>query len=165
MRVSGHTGRPSARRYGGRPPEPLVNTSLLALLGFALWTIGIVAVGVGPTRVLQVLAGKARPNDFKADVPHGTDTYRRVMRAHANCVENLPVFATLVLIAAVAGVRSPVLDTLSVVVLAARVGQTTAHISSGRNVAVNIRFGFFLVQLGCMAGMAAVVGAALLRAG
>jgi uncharacterized MAPEG superfamily protein len=97
----------------------------------------------------KVLTGKAQPNQFPSGVPHGSDAYWRLNRAHMNCVESLPVFASLVLVATVAGLRLPVLDTAARIVLAARVGQSLAHLSSGSNLAVNVRFAFFIVQVGC----------------
>ena len=120
---------------------------LWCLLFFAAWTVVIVVAGVAPFRVVKVLSGKAKPHEFPADKPHGSDLYRRIIRAHMNCVENLPVFGAVVLVAAVTQLSSPTFDTLAVVYLAARVCQTIAHISSGRSLAIHIRFTFFAVQL------------------
>ena len=39
-----------------------------------------------------LLAGPGEHVEWPADVPHGSDRYRRTMRAHLNCVENLPLF-------------------------------------------------------------------------
>ena len=107
---------------------------------------------LGVARVSKVVAGTAKPTDFTAGVPHGSDAYWRLNRAHLNCLENLPLFASVVLVATVASMRSPTLDTLARVYLGARVGQSLAHLSSGGTGAVNVRFGFFLVQVGCLAG-------------
>ncbi len=130
-------------------PRNLHDHPLWCLLGFVAWVVLILIVGIGAVRVGAVLAGKARPNAFPSDVPHGSEGYRRTMRAHANCVENLPLFASLVLTASVLQVQTPLLDTLSVVFLTARIAQSVTHISSGRSLAVNIRFTFFVVQLTC----------------
>ena len=46
---------------------------------------------------------------------------QRLMKAHLNAVENLVVFATLVLVAVAAGVSSPVIATASMVYFWARV--------------------------------------------
>jgi len=112
---------------------------LYCLLGYVAWTLIVVVCGIGGTRVGLILKGKAGPTSFPADTPHGSERYRRLMRAHANCVENLPLFAAVVLVAAVAGVTSGTIDALACVVLAARVGQTLA--------AINVRFAFFLAQI------------------
>jgi hypothetical protein len=47
-------------------------------------------------------------------------------------------------------VRSDLFDVLAVVYVVARVGQTTAHVSSGRSRAVLVRFTFFSTQLICL---------------
>jgi uncharacterized MAPEG superfamily protein len=130
---------------------------LSCLLGFATWTVLLVFFGIGPYRVGNVLLGKARASAFPAAVPHGPDWYQRLMRAHANCVENLPVFGAVVLVAAASGYSSPTFDTLAEVVLAARVCQTIAHVSSGRGRVINIRFTFFLTQVVSMLAMIVLV--------
>ena len=128
-----------------------MTTPLWCLLGFVAWTLALL-LAIATARVSQVLLGKAKPTDFPAGVPHGGDAYWRLNRAHLNCLENLPLFASVVLIATVAGLRVAALDTLARVFLAARIGQSLAHISSGSALAVNVRFIFFLVQFGCLAG-------------
>jgi uncharacterized MAPEG superfamily protein len=127
-----------------------------ALLGFATWTLLLVLCGIGLPRVSAVLLKKARANSFRADVPHGTDRYQRTMRAHLNAVENLPVFAALVVLGSLNGLdQDSVFQTAAIVVLPARILQSTSHISSGRNRAVLARFTFFSIQLLCMAIMIA----------
>lgn len=123
-----------------------------ALLGFATWTLLLVLLGIGLPRVSAVLFEKARANSFRADVPHGTDRYQRTMRAHLNSVENLPVFAALVLLGSLNGLdHDSLFQTTALVVLPARILQSVSHISSGRNRAVLVRFTFFSIQLVCFA--------------
>lgn len=131
-----------------------MTTPLLCLTGFAMWTVLLVVVGIGPYRVGNVLMGKARPGSFPAAVPHGPDWYQRLMRAHANCVENLPVFASLVLVGHVTELREGAFAVLCQVALGARVCQTVAHVSSGRGLVINVRFTFFLTQVACYLGLA-----------
>lgn len=131
-----------------------MTTPLGALLFFALWTLGLVLVGIGPYRVGMVLTGRARPNAFPSGTPHGPEWYQRVNRAHANCVENLPVFGAVVGVGHAVGLTGGTFGTLAVAVCAARVGQSVAHVSSGRSLAVNVRFAFFLIQVGLMIAMA-----------
>jgi uncharacterized MAPEG superfamily protein len=123
---------------------------LYCLLGFAAWTLCIVVIGIGGSRVGKVVLGRAKPTDFPADVPHGSERYRRVMRAHANCVENLPIFGAVVVAAALAHLAGGLFDTLPEVYLGARVAQSATHIASGSATAVNVRFSFFVVQLVCV---------------
>jgi uncharacterized MAPEG superfamily protein len=131
--------------------------SLYSLLGFVVWTILVVVVGIGIPRVSAVLARRAAPNSFTPDVPHGSERYRRTMRAHANCVENLPIFAALVLIARAVSLENSLFETLAVIVLPARIAQTTVHFASGSNGAVLARFWFFSIQIVCFAAMALVL--------
>ena len=124
-----------------------MTTPLFCLTLFALWTVTLLLAGVGPYRVIQVVVHKAKPNAFPPGTPHGPDWYQRLMRAHMNCVENLPVFASLVIVGHLVGLRDGTFATLCQVFIGARVCQTLAHIASGRSMVVNVRFGFFLVQL------------------
>lgn len=122
-----------------------------ALLGFVTWTLLLVLVGTGVPRISAVLRKQARPNSFNPSVPHGTDRYQRSMRAHLNCVENLPVFAALVLLGAVRAVPGELFQWAAFAVLPARVLQSVVHIASGRSRAVLVRFAFFSIQLLCFA--------------
>ena len=131
---------------------------LWVLLGFAVWTILVLIAGVGVHRWSLVLARRAELTDFPGGVVEGAPFYRRALRAHANCLENLPVYAAIALTAAVAGIDTPRLDQLAIAVLAARVGQTLIHmLLPETNVTVGVRFAFFSVQLLAMLWMAAIV--------
>jgi uncharacterized MAPEG superfamily protein len=126
-----------------------------ALLGFVIWTLLLVVVGIGMPRISQVMRREARLNSFNPSVPHGSERYQRTLRAHANCVENLPIFAVLVLLGSALVVPGSLFQTAAVAVLPARVLQSLAHIASNRNRAVLARFVFFMVQLICFAIMLA----------
>lgn len=128
------------------------------LLLFAAWTIATLLATVGVYRWSRILTGRAALSEFRADAPQGSDWYRRAMRAHANCVENLPVYAAIVVASVASGVRSPTLDALAVVLLAARVSQTVTHVAVEQTDAVvAVRFSFYFVQIVCMAGMGILV--------
>jgi uncharacterized MAPEG superfamily protein len=135
----------------------VVTPSLYSLLGFVVWTLLVVMAGIGPPRISAVLARRAPPKSFVADVPHGSERYRRTMRAHANCIENLPIFASLVLIAHTIALESALFTALAVAVLPARVAQSAVHVASGSNRAVMVRFSFFSIQFGCFIVMAAIL--------
>ena len=78
-----------------------------------------------------------------------------------NCVENLPVFAAIVLCATAAGADSRLLDLLAAAILIARMCQTTVHLAfEPSDLAASIRFGFFFVQAIGMLAMAAAVAVA-----
>lgn len=118
------------------------------LLGFAIWTVFLLLATVGVYRWSRILTGRVPIRDFRADRVEGEDWYRRAMRAHANCIENLPVFGAVVLALYVSGVDSPTVDGVSMVILAARVMQSLIHVCFVQtNIVVSVRFGFFFVQL------------------
>ena len=118
------------------------------LLGFAAWTVILLLATVGVYRWSRILTGRVPIRDFRADQIEGEDWYRRAMRAHANCIENLPVFGAIVLALYVGGVRSPPANYLSMTVLVARVMQSLTHVCFVQtNAIASVRFGFFLVQL------------------
>jgi uncharacterized MAPEG superfamily protein len=124
------------------------------LLAFAGWTVLSLILSVGVHRWSRILTGRAALSDYGyVDTP-AEGFYHRAMRAHANCVENLPVYGAVVLAIVVTGVQGRSLDVLALVFIAARVAHTGIHLlleQSSRVVAV--RFSFFAVQVVCMAWM------------
>lgn len=142
--------------------QNVMSIPVWVLLGFAAWTLLALLGTVGWYRWSRILTGRAEIKDFRADEPQGSDWYRRAMRAHANCLENLPLYTALVVAIIATGSRSVALDWLAIVMLAARVCQTTIHIAfTPTNFATTLRFIFFSVQLICMVAMGLiVVGAA-----
>lgn len=125
-----------------------------ALLAFATWTYLLLFSTVGWYRWSRILTGRAPISSFKAANPVGSDWYLRAMRAHANCVENLPVFAAVVFATFAANVSTPAINALAVIVPIARIGQTLIHVSfTETNTSVSVRFAFFLVQVICVLAM------------
>ncbi len=128
---------------------------LLSLLGFAVWTLLVLAATVGVHRWRLILTKRARINAFPADASNGPDWYQRATRAHLNCVENLPVYAAIVLVATFTGRHGWLLDALSIAVLGARVVQTSVHVAFVQTErVVSWRFSLFTVQLVAMLWMA-----------
>jgi uncharacterized MAPEG superfamily protein len=125
---------------------------LLCLAAFAAWAV-VLVVGIAGARVFQVLAGRKRANEFPSGTPHGGDAYWRLNRAHMNTVENLPIFGALVVAGVLLRVEAPSFQVLPVVVICARVVQSLVHVSSGRSMAVNVRFTAFVTQLICFLGL------------
>jgi uncharacterized MAPEG superfamily protein len=128
-----------------------------ALLAFALWTITLLAFSIGIVRWGLIFTGRAELKSFPGDEAHGSPFYRRATRAHANCIENLPVFGAIVVAAEASGAASPMLDGLALAVVAARVCQTSTHLISGSNTAIAIRFSFLMVQLLAFYAMSAMI--------
>jgi len=102
---------------------------LLTLLGFATWTLVLLAATVGVHRWRLILTKRARINAFPAHAPTGPDWYQRATRAHLNCIENLPVYGAIVVVATLVGRDGSLLDALSIAVLCARICQTLVHVS------------------------------------
>jgi len=98
------------------------------LLGFAAWTINHLLATVGLYRWSRILTGRTQMKEFRADKIEGEDWYHRAMRAQANCVENRPVYGSVVVAIVVTGAASLILDLLAIVLLVARVRQTVIHV-------------------------------------
>ena len=141
-----------------------MNVPVLVLIAFALWTLLTLFGSIGVYRWSRILTGRASIGEWRADVVQGCEWYQRAMRAHMNCVENLPVYVAIVVALMAVGVKSTAIDTLAVTLLAARIGQTIAHIAlPPGNGAASLRFAFFAVQIACMIGMAGIVLVAAVR--
>ncbi|MEY3359756.1 MAG: hypothetical protein RI923_1016, partial [Pseudomonadota bacterium] len=63
------------------------------------------------------------------------------------CVESLPVFGGLLLVAIITG-HTAITDPLAYVFLASRVFQSLVHLASASPMAVKVRFTAFAVQMG-----------------
>jgi uncharacterized MAPEG superfamily protein len=85
------------------------------------------------------------------------------MRAHANCVENLPVFAAIVFALYAGEVVHPTVNVLAVVILAARIMQSLVHVCLVQtNTVAAVRFGFYFVQIVSFLWLVAICVAALI---
>ena len=123
-----------------------MNPTLTALTGFVGWSLFLLVLMELIRSKLVVM--KAIPaNRFKPDNSNLSPFMQRLARAHANCVEGLPIFGGLMLIAVVSG-RSAVTDPLAYAFLAARILQSIIHLSSLSALAVTLRFSAFAVQMG-----------------
>ena len=123
-----------------------MNPTLTALTGFVAWTLFLLVL----MEVIcsWLVATKVVPaNGFNPDNSNLSPFMQRLARAHANCLEGLPIFGGLMLIAVVAG-KAAVTDPLAYALLAARIVQSLIHLSSLSAVAVSLRFTAFAVQLG-----------------
>ena len=122
-------------------------TGITALLLFAAWTLVLMFLYVG-YRVALVLAMKKPANSWGRD--DKTDDPAFVVRAkhaHLNALENLPVFAAIVL-AAVALGKTPVVDQVAAFVLYARLAQSAVHLIGVNHWLVFIRANLLIVQAG-----------------
>lgn len=131
---------------------------VLVLLAFAGWTIVVLLGSVGVYRWSRILTGQASIAEWRPDIPQGCDWYQRALRAHMNCIENLPVYSAIVIALVASGVRDRVVDHLALTMMAARIGQTVVHIAfSPTTATVGLRFALFILQIGCMTVTGAIV--------
>ena len=84
--------------------------------------------------------------------------YNRAMRAHANCLENLPLYTAIVVAMHYTGVGGPWFDTLALVILAGRIGHSSVHIGFEQTSTVAaIRFSLYFLQVVSMVAMGTLV--------
>ena len=122
-----------------------MSLTLLAVLGFISWTL-LLLVLMEVMRSGLVLTGAVAANGFDPENSNLSPFMQRLARTHANCLEGLPVFGGLMLLAVVAG-KSAVTDPLAYVLLGARMVQSVIHLASTSAAAVTARFTAFAVQL------------------
>src|SRR4249920_2621695 len=122
-----------------------MNPTLTALAGFVSWSLFLLVL-METIRSKLVLTKAVAANGFTPDNSNLSPFMQRLARAHANCVEGLPVFGGLMVIAAVAG-RSSITDLLAYLFLSARIVQSVIHLSSLSALAVTLRFVAFAVQM------------------
>jgi uncharacterized MAPEG superfamily protein len=115
---------------------------LTLFIGWALLLLVVMEI----LRSHLVLTGRARSNEFKPDNSNISPFMQRLARAHANCVESLPLFGGLLVVALATG-RTGTTDPLAPWLLGARVVQSSIHLASTSVVAVNARFTAFVVQM------------------
>lgn len=123
-----------------------MHPALLALTGFAFWTILLTLLLVTIRGYNGFSGAKIPLNSFS---PSGKDMPgfgQRVTRAHLNCLESLPVFATLVLVAGLSDKLS-ILESTAMIVLYTRLAQSIVHMISTSVPMVLARAMLFAVQV------------------
>lgn len=124
----------------------MTSQSLITLTAFIAWAL-LLLVLMEVIRSQLVLRGKVPANGFTPDNASLSPFMQRLARAHANCVESLPVFGGLLLVAIVTE-RTAITDPLAYVFLGCRVFQSLVHLASSSPTAVTVRFTAFAVQMG-----------------
>lgn len=122
-----------------------MGATVFALTGFIAWTL-LLLVLMEALRSQLVLTRRVRANSFQPDNANLSPFMQRLARAHANCLEGLPVFGGLMLVALITE-RSALTDPLAPWLLAARVVQSVIHLASLSTTAVTLRFTAFAVQM------------------
>lgn len=124
-------------------PSALVLTALIA------WTL-LLLILMEVLRARLVVTGRVASNAFAPDNGGLSPFMQRLARAHANCLEGLPIFGGLLVVALLTG-KAGLTDPLAPWLLAARLAQSLIHLASTSVAAVNLRFTAFAVQLGIAA--------------
>jgi uncharacterized MAPEG superfamily protein len=122
---------------------PTASLTVLTLL--ILWAL-LLLVTMELLRLRLVVIGAIDGTEFKPDNSNLSPFMQRLARAQSNCVEGLPIFGGLLIVALVTH-RDGITDGLAPWLLAARLVQTSAHLASLSAAAVNTRFAAFVVQL------------------
>ncbi|MFT4938866.1 MAG: putative MAPEG superfamily protein [Paraglaciecola sp.] len=123
-----------------------MNATILALLGYLAWTL-VLVVFIAIYRTQLVMSQGRAANAFKADGSDSPPFGQRLTRAFGNCVESF-CFVGGTMLAALATDSAVITNGLAYLMLAARLGQSLIHLASTSVLAVQIRFAFFLVQVG-----------------
>lgn len=122
-----------------------MSPSTSALLGFIIWILALLLL-LAYVRVSLTLSGKRAPNSFAPDGADVSPFANRLCRAHANCYESFPIFGGLLLLAIATG-NHALTDGLAYYFIGARVLQSLTQLASSSNLAVQVRFAFFTVQI------------------
>jgi hypothetical protein len=97
-------------------------------------------------RTYLVFAGKIPANGFHPDNGNLSPFMQRLARAHANCIEGLPVFGGLLAFAIILE-KTAATDGLALWFLGARATQSIIHLISTSVAAVSARFAAFAAQM------------------
>lgn len=119
--------------------------TIIALFGFISWSLFLLVL-MGAVRAKLVLAGEVAPNGFDPGNSNLSPFMQRLARAHANCIEGLPIFGGLMIVSAITS-NTAVTDQLAYVFLSARIIQSLIHLTSVSSIAVTSRFAAFGVQV------------------
>jgi uncharacterized MAPEG superfamily protein len=122
-----------------------MSATAFALTGFISWALGLLIV-MEVIRTYLVISGQVAANGFTPDNAALSPFMQRLARAHANCIEGLPIFGGLLGVAIILS-KTDVTDPLASTLLGARIVQSIIHLLSTTQIAVSLRFSAFAVQM------------------
>jgi uncharacterized MAPEG superfamily protein len=122
-----------------------MSTSAYVLTGLIAWAL-VLLVAMEAIRTWLVATKVVPANGFRPDNANLSPFMQRLARAHANCIEGLPIFGGLLVVALVTD-RTAVTDPLALWLLGARVLQSTLHLISLSEIFVSLRFTAFVAQM------------------
>jgi uncharacterized MAPEG superfamily protein len=125
-----------------------MTSTACAIIGLASWYVAVLLV-LATFRVYTSVSSKKAANTFAADGSDVPGLGQRLVRVHANCYENIPVFLAVLLFAMVSG-QSAITDPTACWLLYARVAQSLVHMASVSLAAVMVRFALFVLQVGLL---------------
>lgn len=122
-----------------------MNQTFEAILLYCLWSLILTSMLLF-IRVTLALTGKKASNSFALSGSDVSPFCARLVRAHANCFENLPLSLGILFTAILLG-QEGVTNSLAIPFVFARLFQSITHLISTSIIAVNIRFAFFFFQI------------------
>ena len=124
-----------------------------AVLLYIVWTL-LLALAYAGYRVPLILIGSKRADHWERGQPSDDPPVLvRAKGAHLNCIENFPLFAAVVVVAALLG-KSAVVDGVAAYVLYARIGQSVVHLIGTSLPLIAIRATLYLIQVALVLYMA-----------
>jgi uncharacterized MAPEG superfamily protein len=122
-----------------------MTNTIYALTGFIAWALLLLLL-MEVIRTYLVMTGKVAANGFRPDNAGLSPFMQRLARAHANCVESLPIFGGLLAVAIMTS-KTNITDSLAFWFLGARIVQSVFHLISTKSIFVSLRFAAFAVQM------------------
>jgi uncharacterized MAPEG superfamily protein len=117
----------------------------LALVAFIGWSLALLIL-MEAIRTYLVIMKRVDATKFTPGNENLSPFMQRLTRAHLNCLEGLPVFGGLMLVAITTS-KTSITDPFALWFLVARIVQSCVHLLSVEAMAVNIRFAAFAVQM------------------
>ncbi|BCG96933.1 MAPEG family protein [Mesorhizobium sp. 131-2-1] len=122
-----------------------MSATAYSLVGLISWAL-ILLIVMEVIRTYLVVSGRVPANGFAPDNGGLSPFMQRLARAHANCIEGLPIFGGLLGVAIMTS-RTALTDPLAYELLGARLVQSVIHLVSTSEIAVSLRFTAFAVQM------------------
>lgn len=121
-------------------------SAFTAVLLYAAWTL-LLPISYSVIRVPLIASGRKKADSWeRGKAVDDPPLLMRAKNAHLNCVENFPVFAAVVIVAALLG-KIAVADAVAGYVLAARIAQSLAHLAGTSMPLIALRGFFHFLQI------------------
>ena len=122
-------------------------TAFTAVLVYAALTLLLPILYAGTIRIPAIVSGRRRADHWERGKPNDDPPLlARAKNAHLNCIENFPIFAAVVIVAALLG-RIAAADAVASYVLYARIAQTAMHLAGTSLPLIALRGLFYFVQI------------------